>query len=52
MVKDEVLDSYNKDIILEIKNEKNEDINIIIGKVFEGLKKLNLLQRIQNNQAV
>ena len=42
VVKEEVYDSYSPEIILEAKNEKEEDVQAIMVQVFEGLKRLEI----------
>lgn len=48
VVKEEVFDSYKPDIILEAWNNKDEDVGTIMGFIFEALKKLDFLHKVEN----
>lgn len=48
VVKDEAFSSYRQDIILEAYNNKDEDVGQIMGFIFEALKKLDFLHKIEN----
>lgn len=51
VVKEEVFSSYKPDIILEAWNNKDEDIGQIMGVIFEALKKLDFLHKLENRPA-
>lgn len=51
VTKEMVYDCYKPGIILEVDNSKQENMQQIIDTVVEGLKKLDLVERIKNNIA-
>lgn len=51
-MKDQVLEFYPKASVLEVKSEKEEDVTRIIQLVSEELKKLGIIERIQQKKAV
>lgn len=52
MVKDQVYEFYPSAAILEVKSEKEGDVAQIIQMISQELKKLNIVERIKNRQAV
>ena len=47
VVKEEVYSSYRHDIILEANNEKESDMQVIMMQIFEALKKLDFMQKLE-----
>lgn len=48
VVKEEVYSSYRHEIILEASNDKETDMQHIIAQIFEALKKLDFVHRLEN----
>lgn len=48
VVKEEVYSAYKPEIILEAKNEKEEDVHLIMSLIFEALKKLDFLHKLES----